>query len=203
MSTAENIRVFDFFKVGRHVDMTGKALEFEARDLERICRNYLFQTPAPLVLGHPPSNGPSYGTVREIFHKQGSLYAVASCGQALINFVRDGLFKNRSASFTTGGEMLGYKLRHIGFLGAVPPAVRGLSALAFSEEYADRPGVVSFADSSSIPTEIQELDFPLKVPAGYLLDPKAIPYFRRTCQIHAGCPYLTFSEAASIAKRHI
>jgi hypothetical protein len=42
--------------------------------------------------------------------------------------VRRGLFKKRSAAFYNDGT-----LRHVGFLGAMPPAVKGLADVAFAE----------------------------------------------------------------------
>jgi hypothetical protein len=56
----------------------------------------------------------------------------------LIDLVRSGNYKKISASFFSPyhGDNPApgiWCLRHVGFLGAVPPAVKGMEALAFSE----------------------------------------------------------------------
>jgi hypothetical protein len=82
----------------------------------------------PLVLGHPNDDAPAYGWVANL-KKEGSLlfakFKQVSAG--LENAIRQGHFKKRSASFYPDG-----KLRHVGFLGAVPPAIKGLADLKFN-----------------------------------------------------------------------
>jgi hypothetical protein len=83
----------------------------------------------PVVIGHPADNAPAYGWV-EGLKKQGNLL-LAKFKQVHPDFadmIKNGLFKKRSAAFYPDGT-----LRHVGFLGAMPPAVKGLSDVAFAE----------------------------------------------------------------------
>lgn len=197
--SAESIRVFDFFKVGRHVAMNGRALEFGEPDLDQICRNYRFQNPAPLVIGHPELDSPAFGSVEEIFHKNGSLYAVAVCGKTLLSLVQSGRFKNRSAKFAKDPTLPGLSLRHIGFLGAAAPAVRGLSPLSFSS--GGESEILCFSDGVAAGMTPPVVDFGLTIPAGYRIDPKTSAIYDLACQLRASCPALSFAEAAGIAER--
>ena len=65
--------------------------------------------------------------------------------------VAAGRFKKRSASFYTPDSPNNpkpgvYYLRHVGFLGAQPPAVKGLKEVAFAED----DGVVEFTDATFV-----------------------------------------------------
>jgi hypothetical protein len=117
--SADNTRIFECFKAGTHTTMGGQTAEWSFADLDRICNNYLYRTDrAPLVIGHPLTNGPAYGEVTELFHKRGGLYAVAKVGKELLELVKRGYYKHVSASFAHASGLPGWSLRHIGFLGA-------------------------------------------------------------------------------------
>ncbi|MEW5802693.1 MAG: hypothetical protein AB1847_11395 [bacterium] len=92
----------------------------------------------PLTVGHPQDNSPAFGWVsalRKVTQKlkDGSKINVlmAKFKDVVPEFaqaVRQGLYKKRSASFYPDG-----RLRHVGFLGGMPPAVKGLTDLKFEE----------------------------------------------------------------------
>ena len=134
------IRAFQCFASGSHTDMRGTSVTVTPARLQTIAVAYNAhkQTrPAPLVLGHPDSNDTSYGTVRALIAEGGALFAVAEVSFALLSLVRTGRYKNVSASFHLPGSKdnpVGneWYLRHVGFLGAVPPAVRGMQPVSFS-----------------------------------------------------------------------
>jgi len=84
----------------------------------------------PVVVGHPKDNSPAFGWVSELKKKGNSLFAKFK--QIVPEFeeaVKKGLYKKRSASFYQDG-----RLRHVGFLGGTPPAVKGLADLSFSDD---------------------------------------------------------------------
>ncbi len=84
---------------------------------------------APVVVGHPKSNGPAYGWVEKLKRVGGVLMAkLKQVEPAFAEIVEAGRYKKRSASFYADGS-----LRHVGFLGAQPPAVKGLKDFAFDE----------------------------------------------------------------------
>ena len=143
-----------FFKPGTHTDMRGREITFTRRDIEEMVAGYDASTrPAPLVIGHPKTDDPAYGWVDRLsVDEQGYAYAVPSqVSDDMRALVDAGAYKYVSASLYTpdspGNPTPGkYYLRHIGFLGAVPPAVKGLRAVQFA---ADEEGVVEFGDEAS------------------------------------------------------
>ncbi len=81
----------------------------------------------PLVVGHPENNAPAFGWIEGLKRVGNALYAkFKDVVPEFENLVKRGLFKKRSASFYPDG-----RLRHVGFLGAMPPAVKGLADLNF------------------------------------------------------------------------
>lgn len=99
----------------------------------------------PLVVGHPAGNAPAFGWVSGLREAGNVLYAkFKDVATGLEELVKQGLFKKRSASFYRDG-----RLRHVGFLGAMPPAVKGLRDMVFGEtgdftsfEVTDDPGEI-------------------------------------------------------------
>jgi hypothetical protein len=86
----------------------------------------------PLVIGHPKDDAPAYGWVDQLRKSAKSGRAVLEARFKQIPdevkaLVQAGRFKKRSAAFYGDG-----RLRHVGLLGAQPPAVKGLADVAFS-----------------------------------------------------------------------
>jgi hypothetical protein len=132
------IRGFQCFAAGTHTDSAGTTITFTARNLEQIAEDYdPAAASAPLVLGHPKGDAEELGHVAGLVAHGGKLFALAEVSDALISAVRAGRYRNVSASFYTpgsAGNPVGprYYLRHIGFLGATPPAVKGMAPLDFA-----------------------------------------------------------------------
>lgn len=196
---ADNTRVFECFKVGDHINMAGQAMTWTGRDLEAVCINYQCRAErAPLVLGHPAGNGPAYGEVAELFTKRGRLYAVAKVGQQLMNLVREGRYKHVSAAFERIAGRAGWCLRHIGFLGAVPPAVKGLAPLAFAD-MCQPANTACFAESTG-----QGIAPPpaMAIPAGWHVTREGWALYLKAREVQAACPDMSFAEAATLAERY-
>lgn len=130
--------------------MSGKALTFGAAELAGAVAAYdpaLHE--APLCVGHPTHDAPAYGWVKGLQVKGDRL--VADTGQvdgAFAELVKAGRFKKLSAAFyepdaPNNPKPGSYYLRHVGFLGAQPPAIKGLKAVEFA---AGAEGVVVFGD---------------------------------------------------------
>ena len=84
----------------------------------------------PVVVGHPKTNGPAFGWVSALKREGGKLLAkFKDVNPEFAAMAKAGLFKKRSASFYPDG-----RLRHVGFLGAAPPAVKGLADVRFEDE---------------------------------------------------------------------
>lgn len=137
----ETTRLFQIFRAGTHTAMSGQPLTFSEADLRLTATAYLWQKdrcPAPLVIGHPADNEPAYGEVNGLISRGDKLFAYANVSNGLINAVKTGYYKKVSAAFyspnSPGNPIPGvWSLRHIGFLGAQPPAVKGMEPLSFTE----------------------------------------------------------------------
>ena len=132
--------LIEIFRAGRHTAMSGKTVEFSEADIAAVARNYRPSLhEAPVVLGHPKDNSPAYGWAERLRARGNRLMAqVDQVEPAFAESVKTGRYKKVSASFyekvSPANPMPGqYYLRHIGFLGAQPPAVKGLAAVQFAE----------------------------------------------------------------------
>ena len=148
MNTTKHLHIF---KPGRQTAMSGVTLEFSESDLEASARAYdPAKHEAPLVIGHPKHDAPAYGWVKSLAAGTDGLNAEPH--QVDANFaelVTAGRYKKISASFylpdAPNNPVPGvYYLRHVGFLGAQPPAVKGLKAVAFADD--PDSDVVEFSD---------------------------------------------------------
>ncbi|WP_368565500.1 hypothetical protein [Pseudoxanthomonas sp. UTMC 1351] len=131
----------EILRVGRFVDMHGREHAFTAADLADIAQAYDPAVgQAPLVIGHPETNGPAHGWVQSLRVEGDRLVAVPDQVEAkFAEAVNAGRYKKRSASFypknaknnPTPGKTY---LRHVGFLGAAVPAVTGLRDFNFAAD---------------------------------------------------------------------
>jgi len=140
------------FKSGKHTSASGTELDFSEDQLKASVLAYdpkLHE--APVVVGHPKDNHPAYGWVRTMeYQENGGVFVVPDqIDEAFEEMVQKGRFKKVSASFYTPESPVNpvpgtYYLRHVGFLGAQPPAVKGLKGVEFNEA---EEGVIEFSDS--------------------------------------------------------
>lgn len=125
---------FEVFKTGEHSDSSGNKASYSEQDLDKIATIYnsrIKENPsfqAPVVKGHPKNDDPAYGWVEMLKRKGNSLFAkVKQLAPEIINEIKQGRFKNISIALYP--DLL---LRHIGLLGAIPPAVKGLQPVTFN-----------------------------------------------------------------------
>ena len=120
---------FDVFRCGTHVDRFGREVTITRGDIDRAIQNYQKDS-APIVVGHPTLNAPAYGWIGA-FRRIGDVVQAKASGVAdeFADLVKRHLYKNRSLAFGPG-----LRFRHVGFLGAQPPAVKGLKDIQFSDE---------------------------------------------------------------------
>jgi len=134
----------EIFRAGRHTDNAGQAREWTERDLDQVVSSYdpkLHE--APVVVGHPANDAPAYGWVRGLRRAGERLLAKMELVPEFVEALRQKLYKKRSAAFYADLNGKGLYLRHVGFLGAAPPAVKGLTDATFAEGEAL---VVEFSD---------------------------------------------------------
>lgn len=131
----------EIFKAGTHIDAKGREFTASEADLDEIVANQSLGR-APAVLGHPNHNHPAYAWVdglrrdgERLFAKFGDINPAFDDGVAL------GAYRNRSIKIVRD-KAAGLRLWHVGWLGAKPPAIDGLSpdpvqfaAGDFAEDY--------------------------------------------------------------------
>lgn len=85
---------------------------------------------APIVLGHPQDNHPAWGWVNKCRAEGDNLYCDLDVTPELKQLMDEGRFRERSVAFYNSEPPT---LRHIGFLGAVPPRIKGLEPVNLSD----------------------------------------------------------------------
>lgn len=131
----------EIFRAGKHTDASGKERTWTESDLEAIAAGYdPARHEAPLVVGHPKDNSPAFGYV-EALKRDGAVLLMkpSQVPDEFTDLVRKGTYKKRSISLYPD-----MTLRHVGFLGGMPPAVKGLKDIAFSG--ADEAVTYEFGD---------------------------------------------------------
>lgn len=137
------------FRTGKHTSAGGSTLDFTADMLREAAEAYdpaLHE--APIVVGHPKDNGPAFGWISGLTYNEGGLFATPDqLNTDFEELVEAGTYKKVSASLYTPDAPSNptpgkYYVRHVGFLGAMPPAIKGLDALSFNE---GDEGVVEFS----------------------------------------------------------
>jgi len=130
----------EIFKPGKHTAMSGAVLDFSESDLQAMVDAYdpaIYD--APLVVGHPKLDAPAYGWVKSLSFADGIVNAEPQDVDAeFAELVKAKRFKKVSASFFAPDSPRNpkpgsYYLRHVGFLGAQPPAVKGLKSVNFAD----------------------------------------------------------------------
>ena len=127
--------LIEIFKAGKRPDAHGTVVEI-----------------TPAVIGHPTMEAPAYAWVKGLQLDGDVLKAeLDQVHPEFAEMVTDGRFKKVSASFYLANSPDNPKqgslyLRHVGFLGAMPPAVKGLRNPEFSES---EQGIVDFCEEAT------------------------------------------------------
>lgn len=140
------------FKPGRWLTLAGEAIEFGEADLAAAAAAYDPKiSKAPLVVGHPKTDDPAKGWAVSLTANERGLFAAADkVDPEFAESVRKGEYGTVSAKFYRPTDPHNPKpgvwyLRHIGFLGAHPPGVKGLDDPEFAEGTQD-DGCVCFQE---------------------------------------------------------
>jgi hypothetical protein len=130
----------EIFAAGTHTMAAGAELSFSEADLAATAAAYDPAVhEAPLVVGHPKHDGPAYGWVQSLNAEGDRLSAIPHQVNAeFAELVRQGAFKKLSAAFYPPNAKANpvpgtYYLRHVGFLGAQPPSLKGLKPVTFND----------------------------------------------------------------------
>lgn len=142
------------FKAGTHIASDGTKHTITPADIAEVSASFSEGNgghDVPLVIGHPELNAPAYGWVQAVNFDGGDLYVEPrDIEPAFAESVNAKRYPKVSVSVwprTHPKNPLPGKLtlRHVGFLGAMPPAVKGLQEASF----ADAEGCLDFAYQES------------------------------------------------------
>lgn len=140
--TAE-LKPIRIFRKGTFTSVEGEEIAFGEAELADIVASYdAAQNPAPLVIGHPKLNDPAYGWVDHLAIEDGEVVAYidpALTEPSFAEAVNAGRYRKVSAQFyppkNPNNPAPGkFSLKHVGFLGAHPPAVKGLRTVSFGAD---------------------------------------------------------------------
>ncbi len=153
------------FKPGTFTATQGQTLTFGERELTATAQGYdPSRHEAPLVVGHPQLDQPAYGWVKALTFADGALLAEPDqVDPAFAELVNAGRFKKISAAFflpdaPTNPTPGAYYLRHVGFLGAAAPAVKGLRTPTFADDDAGMV-TVEFSQPENPPPMSETAEF--------------------------------------------
>ncbi|WP_170432967.1 hypothetical protein [Ruegeria arenilitoris] len=135
---AQSVEI-EIFRPGKHRAMNNKEYTFSQADAEATATAFDPSTgPVPVVVGHPKHDAPAYAWAESVFMDGEVMKArLTDIDPAFAEIVKSGRYKRISAAFyppdATNNPVPGqYYLRHIGFLGAAAPAVKGLKPVEFA-----------------------------------------------------------------------
>ena len=146
----------EVFRPGTFTAMGGTAFSATAEELADLAERYDPQLyPVPVVVGHPKTDDPAYGWVKAFSYDDEADRLYADIGELEPQFseaVEGGRYKRISMSFYKPGATsnpAGDALypKHVGFLGAVAPAVPGLKPVELTGDDEDAIAV-EFSDAA-------------------------------------------------------
>lgn len=190
------------FRAGTYTDMHGREITISAPELAASAAAYdpaLHQ--APIVVGHPKHNAPAFGWLASLTASGDDLEGdPVEVDPQFAEAVRAGRYKTRSASFWPPSHPDNpapgvWYLRHLGFLGGVAPAVKGLRGADLAEDDAQ---TITIDFSGERPTD-PEAQMPESTPSTQEQAP-AVDLAAREAELSARVADLE-SQAAALAVR--
>lgn len=151
----------EIFRTGTHTDAGGTTRQWSESDLDAIASSYDPAThEAPVVIGHPRDNAPAWGWVSAVKRSGDRLLATfRDVSTEFAAMVKAGRYKKRSIALYPD-----MTLRHVGFLGAMPPAVKGLENIAFADgdaitiEYGEESSAGQSPGGNTMADDTQKLE---------------------------------------------
>lgn len=139
------------FKPGTHTAVDGRTITFTLENCIDLAESYdPSVSEAPAVIGHPKLTAPAYGWAKRFQIKDGLVYVeLDQVNPEFAEAFNSGAYKKRSLSIylpeSPGNPKPGhYYARHIGFLGAAAPAIKGLPDVSFADSDGEQ-GAIEFA----------------------------------------------------------
>ncbi len=148
----------EIFRTGEHTDSSGRKASYDAGALDKIAEIYNSKVAesksfaAPIVKGHPKTDAPAFGWIERLARRGDKLLAKAiDADPKFVEEVRKGLY--RKISMAIYPDMT---LRHVGFLGAASPAVKGLELAKFTDgdDFSVYANKMKYDDRTDSPDEL-------------------------------------------------
>lgn len=157
-------KLLEIFRPGTFISAEGATLTFSASDVAATVAAYdVKKHRAPLVVGHPKMDDPSLGHAISLSLSSSNVVLAepANVEPAFADAVNNERYDSISASFWAPNNPRNpvpgvYYLRHIGFLGAVPPAVTGLKQPSFANADDADLITINFSDSQEPVMTLEE-----------------------------------------------
>lgn len=145
-----SVKWIEGFRPGTHIDTAGIKHVFTAAQCIELAETYnpaLHE--APIVIGHPKGDDPAMGWVGSMrFNEQAQRveYVEKDLLPEFTEMLGKKMFKKRSLALYTPNDPVNptpgkYHLRHVGYLGAMPPAIKGLADRPAFNEASASPGI--------------------------------------------------------------
>jgi hypothetical protein len=148
-------KLLEIFRPGVFKSVEGQNISFSDADVAATVAAYdIAKHKAPLVIGHPKMDDPAYGHAVSLSLGRNNVVLAepANVDPAFADAVNNERYDSISASFWSPTNPRNpvpgvWYVRHIGFLGAVPPAVPGLKQPSFADADDSDLITINFADS--------------------------------------------------------
>lgn len=148
-------KLLEIFRPGTFVSAEGQRITFSDADVAATVAAYdVAKHKAPLVIGHPKMDDPAYGHAVALSLSTNNVVLAqpANVDPSFADAVNNKRYDSISASFWAPTNPRNpvpgvWYVRHIGFLGAVPPAVPGLKEPSFANADDAEIITINFADS--------------------------------------------------------
>lgn len=148
-------KLLEIFRPGTFKSVEGQSISFSDADVAATVAAYdVAKHKAPLVIGHPKMDDPAYGHAVSLSLGRNNVVLAepANVDPAFADAVNNERYDSISASFWSPTNPRNpvpgvWYVRHIGFLGAVPPAVPGLKQPSFADADDSDLITINFADS--------------------------------------------------------
>lgn len=131
----------------------GGAVSISPVDLAHIAETYNPEShEAPVVIGHPSTDDPAWGWVRSCELKPDGLWLNTELQPEFAEIVDKKFYHKVSVSLYPPDAPAnpapgGFSLKHLGFLGAQPPAVKGLKGIVLNSE-SDQSIIIEFSEEA-------------------------------------------------------
>lgn len=142
-------------RIGTFTAMSGRKVDISGQKLDELVSSFNLENyKPPIVKGHPKVEDPAYGHVVALKREGEILFAqYDQVPEEVKKEVYDGRYLSKSISVFPPKQGEPWKLKHVGLLGAAPPAIDGLGGIQLSE---GEDGTLSFTNFQT--SEEQTMD---------------------------------------------